>query len=1498
MNARRQSFRLARGASIRRLTLRSAALLAAAFALLAAAPASAAALVSNIGQTTTWNVALGSQTNPRAQQFTTGANSYTLNSIDIKFHTAVGTPANLRVELWSAGASANRGAGVALAPDAKLASLTVPSTVGTGTVAFAAPAHTTLAASTKYFVYVYRSGATTGKLAKAAADAEDAGAAAGWSIGNNEHNIPTGLSNWSIAASSLQIRVNGALLPPPPGEGDSVWSATLAPRSLSATHLGCNNTATGTGKCSDATTLTTDDFTYRGATYTISVMQLNTSSGELGLAFTSSLPDYAKRDLVLVVDSNDVNLSNFSESGTTFTRTISGLSFTAGTGVAVGFKQRTLFILEPENVSVSASGNTLNVSWDKNAIGDTPPTYNVHYTTATSAALTGSSDNVGSNPATQWVDTGYAGATTSYTITGLNYATTYRVRVSARSESSISGWTEGPNASATTGPAPDVTLSALTVSSSTSSAGTFSALTLSPSTFAAATTQYSALVANSISHVKLTPTVNDSSATVQVGTSAPLTTVDSGTASAAIALTAGANAIMVVVAAQDGITTKTYMVRITRQNASGDQVIWAATLTVDAQSNRYFGCDNSSSSQTNCSSALTNDNFTYSGETYRFDSIYWDSTDDELTLYLRDSSDNDLVVSQIKSALGSLTLHVGSTTFAISAAGSSDVQWPFNPTPDWVDGQVISLSLSAPPSTPTTPTVRLSATPSTVAEGSPVTVTATLSAALTANVRIPLTLTRGSAEQGDYGTLAAITIPSGQTSASGTITTTRDGDSDDETFTVALGTLPATVTAGSPNSVTITINDADAPKIPTVSLSVTPNPVREGDSVTVTVTLSPTTSGDQSIPIILTAGSADAAHYGTLTAITITGGQTTGTGTITTIADDNNNADGTFTVAIGTPPTGLSVGSPSSEVVTIDDTAPSTLILSADTLRVIPGEAATIAAAIDEEAPANTEVMLTYTLSPSDSTDAYTLEPRTLTIASGNKISTAAATLTVSEDATVGTTIELTAIDDPMSGTYSLTYSPLVIEVVSPLQAEQLHRAALPEVARAVAGRVTGAISARAGQALNGRGGIVSASLGGQSTLAGALQTHAPGVVNENRPLRDLLHGSNFVLPLNGGGDGGGGNGLGSVSVWGNGEYRNLSGEDGDLAFDGDMYGAQIGVDAKVRENLLAGVALSWSRGELEYEDSSAVSGGVEGDYEVNVVALHPYLGGRAGLLDWWATLGYGTGEVEITPDTGQAASNDMSMTTLGAGGSGVLWSRDDTRVHLKGEFTHTRMDVEKNSQVDSLSVDAHLARIALEASRTRSLAGVGGQRVVVPSLSLGVRQDGGDGNIGTGAEIGGSVRYDNAESGMSASVSAHTLLGRSDYEEWGIQGMVRLSPGADGQGLSFVMSPGYGNNGGGDGNTGQIWSNGLRGDHALANRDASGRLEMRLGYGLSTPGGRDGLLTPWSGLTLQDNGKLYRLGLDWASGGQFTLRLSGERRENENADTDHAVLLQGEARF
>ncbi len=210
------------------------------------------------------------------------------------------------------------------------------------------------------------------------------------------------------------------------------------------------------------------------------------------------------------------------------------------------------------------------------------------------------------------------------------------------------------------------------------------------------------------------------------------------------------------------------------------------------------------------------------------------------------------------------------------------------------------------PRPPAVPAVRLSASPATVAEGSPVTVTATLSAALAEDVSIPVALTAGTAEPGDFGALASIRIPAGSASGAGTVATARDGDDEDETFTVSLGTLPSSVSAGTPASVTVTIADGDAtgdgddaddeaPAAPTVSISASPNPVAEGSAVTVRVTLTAALAEDVTIPVGLFAVTAEPGDFGALASIRIPAGSVSGAAEVAT-ARDGDAEDETFTV--------------------------------------------------------------------------------------------------------------------------------------------------------------------------------------------------------------------------------------------------------------------------------------------------------------------------------------------------------------------------------------------------------------------------------------------------------------------------------------------------------------------------------------------------------------------------------------------------------------------------
>ena len=110
----------------------------------------------------------------------------------------------------------------------------------------------------------------------------------------------------------------------------------------------------------------------------------------------------------------------------------------------------------------------------------------------------------------------------------------------------------------------DASLSGLALSSGT----------LSP-TFASGTTSYTVSVANTVTALTLTPTVNTSGATVKVAGTA----VASGDASASQALAVGTNAISIVVTAADGSTTETYTVTATRAAAASGTCTLTATET-------------------------------------------------------------------------------------------------------------------------------------------------------------------------------------------------------------------------------------------------------------------------------------------------------------------------------------------------------------------------------------------------------------------------------------------------------------------------------------------------------------------------------------------------------------------------------------------------------------------------------------------------------------------------------------------------------------------------------------------------------------------------------------------------------------------------------------------------------------------------------------------------------------------------------------------------------
>ncbi|MCY4600242.1 MAG: cadherin-like beta sandwich domain-containing protein, partial [Acidobacteria bacterium] len=482
-------------------------------------------------------------------------------------------------------------------------------------------------------------------------------------------------------------------------------------------------------------------------------------------------------------------------------------------------------------------------------------------------------------------------------------------------------------------------LSGLTASTATSVGGAFT--TLDIGTFAASTTSYSATVDNTVTHAKLRPSAAHSAATITVRGSA----VTSGAASGAIALSTGANALTVRVTAQDGTTTKDYTVTITRRTGQSSNADLSGLRA---------------STATSASGTFTTLNIgTFTAST----TSYSATVDDTIThAKLRPTAAHSAATITVRGS----GVTSGSASNAIALRTGANILTVRVTAQDGTTTKDYTVTITRQPAEP--PAVSLSASPRSVREGSAVTVTVRLSAALAASVTIPLRLTAGTAEAGDYGALAGIEIAAGRTRGTGRITTADDDDTDDETFTVALDTanLPSTVKAGDTSSVQVTIADGDA----RASLTVAPNPVKEGGSVTVTVTLSRALRSSVTVPVTLTRDSSESEDHGTLTGVRVNARATSGTARIA-IRHDDDTDDEAFRVAIdtGNLPSNVVAGSPTSARVVIDDDDTPTVSLFVTPNPVVAGEPVTVEARLSAALPRAVTIPLTLAAGTADASD-------------------------------------------------------------------------------------------------------------------------------------------------------------------------------------------------------------------------------------------------------------------------------------------------------------------------------------------------------------------------------------------------------------------------------------------------------------------------------------------------------------------------------------------------
>ncbi len=405
--------------------------------------------------------------------------------------------------------------------------------------------------------------------------------------------------------------------------------------------------------------------------------------------------------------------------------------------------------------------------------------------------------------------------------------------------------------------------------------------------------------------------------------------------------------------------------------------------------------------------------------------------------------------------------------------------------------------------------------------------------------------------------------------------------------------------------------------------------------------------------------------------------------------------------------------------------------------------------------------------------------------------------------------------------------------------------------------------------------GRTSLSASFQDTLLKKLPSHNRSLQDGTMDWKRMLSKSSFVLPL----DATSGSNVNfdrALSMWASSDYTKLGG-DGATDWDGSVFGVQLGLDGRVREDMLLGGMISWSEGDVDY-----TQGNEKGRYQHQVTSIHPYLAWAEDEVDLWGSVGYGQGKLEIKAEGESLRSSDTKLLSLAAGGKQAL-SRAGSS--LKSDILLATTRIGQSTTIDADNIASQRLRLLLEIGQERRSA----SGLFTPLLEVGVRYDGGDGATGMGVVLGAGLRHVNPVAGVTLEGRLHTLLGRSDYNEWGIQGLVRLQAGANEQrGLSFSLSPSYGHSGTSDASA--MWQQNL--SASTNDDDYHVRMDADISYGLLAPGGR-GLLTPYSAITLGNSSDRYRLGLRWKRNARLEMNLFGE----EQAD-NHKVLLEGRLRF
>ena len=304
-----------------------------------------------------------------------------------------------------------------------------------------------------------------------------------------------------------------------------------------------------------------------------------------------------------------------------------------------------------------------------------------------------------------------------------------------------------------------------------------------------------------------------------------------------------------------------------------------------------------------------------------------------------------------------------------------------------------------------------------------------------------------------------------------------------------------------------------------------------------------------------------------------------------------------------------------------------------------------------------------------------------------------------------------------------------------------------------------GAMTAAGANGLRLGNGATTSSLGPQNTLGGGMN---PGRMQGLHPAQAygggmgmglggdrLLGGSSFAL--NRATSSGG-----VLSFWSRSAQSSFYGQDGALALNGDVRSTMFGADYS-KGRMVTGVSLSHTRGLGGY------AGGADtGRITSAVTGLYPWVGFKASeRVTVWTVAGYGAGGLLLNPGAGAPIETGLSMAMAAGGGRGELMtSETGFELAFKADalWVGTRTDAASGASGNLKATRAGVTRLrtALEGSKSTTIAA---RMAFTPSVEVGIRQDGGDAEVGRGLDVGLGLVLADGVTGLAVDVRIRRLL-------------------------------------------------------------------------------------------------------------------------------------------